>query len=222
MHRLRKRLWKIIKWSAAGGAAALLLMLAPVAYVELACRGDAQPQSYQPVIVDPAFQRREANTYLTYPEWHIVYAYDGLARALETGDEHAFDYLSSIGGFWRSACALMRAADRSGGADGPTRIMIHTIGVSFTVEMGLKGAYEETVGRTTAWLRGRNKTPQDKMVADMAADYSMFLRQTPWYSTRSGGRRERSGLRRSTASHEGGSAVSGLAWSFWRRRLTRK
>ena len=51
-----------------------------------------RPQTYQPLLTDPAFQRREANTYLTYPEWHIVFAYDGLAQALKTGDEHAFDY----------------------------------------------------------------------------------------------------------------------------------
>ena len=60
-----------------------------------ACRGEAATQTYQPLITDPAFQRREANTYLTYPEWHIVFAYDGLAQALKTGDEHAFDYLTA-------------------------------------------------------------------------------------------------------------------------------
>jgi hypothetical protein len=59
--------------------------------------------------------------------------------------------------------------------------MIHTIGVSFTVEMAAKAAYEETIGRFTAWLRGREKTPQDKVVAEMATDYAAFLRQTPWY-----------------------------------------
>ncbi len=64
-----------------------------MAYVELGCRGQAGTQTYQPLITDPAFQRREANTYLTYPEWHIVFAYDGLAQALKTGDEHAFDYV---------------------------------------------------------------------------------------------------------------------------------
>ena len=49
--------------------------------------------------------------------------------------------------FWRSACALMRVADAHGGADWDTRSMIHTIGVSFTAEMALKAAYEETIGR---------------------------------------------------------------------------
>ncbi len=181
MRRFRAAAWKVAKWSMAGVAVAILFLLAPVAYVELACRGEESAQTYRALIADPAFQRSEANTYLTYPEWHIVYAYDGLAEALKTGDEHAFDYLASISGFWRSTCALMRVADAHGGADWPTRSTIHTIGVSFTLEMGLKGAYEETVGRATAWLRGRDKTPQDTVVADRAVNYAAFLRQTPWY-----------------------------------------
>ena len=169
-----------------GGLLALLLasvlLLAPVAYVEVACRGDAEPRAYRPLITDPAWQRREANTYLTYPEWHIVFAYDGLAQALKDGDEHAFDYAPSIRAFWTSTCALMQVADAHGGADGATRGMIHTIGVSFTAEMAIKGLYEETVGRATAWIRGPRKTPQDLAVAAMAADYAAFLRQTPWYA----------------------------------------
>jgi hypothetical protein len=160
---------------------ALLVLCAPIAYVELACRGDVVEQRHSPLVADRAFHRREANTYLTYPEWHIVYAYDGLASTLKTSDEHAFPYVSSIGGFWRSTCALMRVADAHGGADWGTRSMIHTIGVSFTVEMAVKAAYEETVGRITAWWRGGEKTPQDKVIAAMAVDYSAFLRQTPWY-----------------------------------------
>jgi hypothetical protein len=162
-------------------AAVLAALLAPVAYVEVACRGDAGADRYRPLIADPALQRREANTYLTYPEWHIVYAYDGLAELLRSGDEHRFAYLPSIARFWRSACALMEAADAHGGADWATRQMIHTIGVSFTAEMAVKAAYEETLGRLTAWLRGREKSPQDEVVARVAADYAAFLRQTPWY-----------------------------------------
>jgi hypothetical protein len=159
----------------------VLILLAPVAYIELGCRGTATVQTYRPLITDPAFRRSESNTYLTYPEWHIVFAYDGLARALSTGDEHAFDYIDSISSFWSSTCTLTRVANQHGGVDWDTRSMIHTIGVSFTAEMLVKAAYEETIGRTTAWLRGPRKTPQDAMIAAMAADYAAFLRQTPWY-----------------------------------------
>jgi hypothetical protein len=179
--RVWRPLWKIGKWPLAVFGGVVVLLLMPVAYVELACRGTASGQAYQPLLTDPSSQRREANTYLTYPEWHIVYAYDGLAEALKTGDEHAFDYFASVRSFWSSTCAVMRVADAHGGADWDTRSMIHTIGVSFTAEMALKAAYEETIGRATAWLRGAEKTPQDKAVAAMAVDYAAFLRQTPWY-----------------------------------------
>lgn len=183
---MRRRLWRFLrrplKWALVGGLAAILVLLSPVVYVELACRGGKAPaRAYQPLISDPASQRREANTYLTYPEWHIVYAYDGLAHVLKFGDEHAFEYLPSISRFWTCTCALMRVADDHGGADWDTRSMIHTIGVSFTAEMLVKAAYEETIGRGSAWVRGAGKTPQDGIVAAVAGDYATFLRQTPWY-----------------------------------------
>src|SRR6188472_1678909 len=97
------RLRRIFRWSLVSLFVATLLLLAPVVYVEVACRGDAATQTYTPLITDPAFQRREANTYLTYPEWHIVFAYDGLAQALKTGDEHAFEYAHSVSSFWSAA-----------------------------------------------------------------------------------------------------------------------
>ena len=181
MKRFRRALWRVLKWPVIAGAIVFILLCVPVTYVELACRGDAAPQAARPLITNRQFHRPEANTYLTYPEWHIVYAYDDLAATLRTGDEHAFPYLSSIAGFWRSTCALMRVADAHGGADWGTRSMIHTIGASFTLEMLIKAAYEETIGRATAWWRGGVKTPQDKVIAGMAANYSAFLRQTPWY-----------------------------------------
>jgi hypothetical protein len=176
-----RRFFKIIGLLAAILLALVLLLLSPAAYVESFCHADHQPDTYNPLIRDPAVKRQEANTYLTYPEWHIVYAYDGMAEVLKTGDEYQFDYLSSVADFWTSDCALMQIADRHGGADAATRMTIATIGVSFTLEMSLKAAYEETIGRLAANWRGLQKTPQDIVARDMATDYAAFLRQTPWY-----------------------------------------
>jgi hypothetical protein len=171
-----------LKWPVIVLLASLFLLLTPVGYVELFCGGSPNnEESYHPLITDPSSLRPEANTYLTYPEWHIVFAYDGLAEALKTGDEHAFDYVASVRAFWGSTCRLMEVADAHGGADFGTRSMIHTIGVSFTAEMAVKAAYEETIGRVTAWIRGGRKTPQDLAIAATAVDYAAFLRQTPWY-----------------------------------------
>lgn len=157
MRRFGGAIWRLlnrrfVKWPLAACGLLVFLSCLPVAYVELACRGDSDvtAKTSQPVMTDAVFHRHEANTYLTYPEWHIVYAYDGLAETLKAGDEYAFDYFASVDGFWRATCSLMRVGDSHGGADWATRSMIHTIGVSFTVEMALKALYEETIGRATA------------------------------------------------------------------------
>jgi hypothetical protein len=174
-------LWRLTKWGLLALFLAVLALAAPVAYVATACKGTPGKQDYRPIITEAEFQRQEANSFLTYPEWHIVYAYEGLARALETGDEHVFGYFSSIKGFWSAACALNKVAAAHGGADKATVRTNYVIGASFTLEMGMKALYEETVGRLAAWQRGPVKSPQDVIAAEMAADYAAFLQQTPWY-----------------------------------------
>lgn len=178
---MRRLIQRLFFWLFLPGILLLVLLLSPIVHVETFCRADVEQESYAPTITDSAFQRAEANTYLTYPEWHIVYAYEGLARTLSTGDEHGFGYISSVMGFWSSFCALNRRANRHGGGDFATRATVHTIGVSFTLEMAAKALYEETLGRLFAIIRGSEKTPQDDYAAGMAADYAAFLQQVPWY-----------------------------------------
>ena len=65
IRRLRKigaRLWKIVKWPLAALILLLVVLLLPVGYVELAFRGTASAQTYEPLITDASSQRREANT----------------------------------------------------------------------------------------------------------------------------------------------------------------
>lgn len=176
-----KRLFKALGVLFLALVVAVLALASPALYVEAFCHAPVEASVYTPLIVEPERQRREANTFLTYPEWHIVYAYDGLAETLKTGDEYEFDYWETVRDFWIADCALTRVADMHGGADADTRRMVATIGISFSLEMGLKAAYEETFGHLTAWWRGPQKTSQDLLARDMAADYAAFLRQVPWY-----------------------------------------
>ncbi len=159
----------------------ILLLLAPVGYNELACRGTMLADDYQPIVTDSAWQRAESRTLLTYPEWHIVHAYDDYAAVIRTGDPHEFGYIRAIRGYWAALCPLTEMSARHGGFDGTTKQTIYTIGVSFTLEMALKAAYEETVGRVTTWLRGDARADLDDLSARQATDYAAFLQQTPWY-----------------------------------------
>jgi hypothetical protein len=155
-------------------------LLLPVAYIETACRADVQPNRYTPLL-PAAWQRPEGRTLLTYPEWHIVHAYDDYAEVIRTGDPADFGFLSSIGGFWTSLCALSTASGDHGGFPWETKQMVYTIGVSFTAELLLKAAYEETLGRIATWIRGFDHAPLDDLSAGQASDYATFLQQVPWY-----------------------------------------
>jgi hypothetical protein len=165
---------------------ALLLVMvitalaAPVVYVDQVCIGDTRAQDFASAL-PPEHRRDESRTYTTYPEWHIVHAYDDYAQVIAVGDPHDFAYLRAIAGFWSSLCPLAGKAADHGGFTTESKMTIYTIGVSFTLEMALKGIYEETFGRLAATLRGANRNPLDDLSAAQARAYATFLQQTPWY-----------------------------------------
>lgn len=156
---------------------------APVLWVEGVCTAppDALARTPAALVDAPGYARRESDSYLSFPEWHIVYAYEDLAGVLRRGDESDFAYGRQIAGFWRSLCGLNRVVASRGGAGADTKVMLYTIGWSFTAELALKGAYENTAGRAFEWLRGRGKTAEDEFAAGDMQAYALFLRQTPWY-----------------------------------------
>ena len=127
------------------------------------------------------YDRPESNTYLSYPEWAIVYAYEDFAAVSARTGESRFDYLGSIGAFWSSLRRVNRLAASHGPAPADERAMLAIIGVSFTGEMLAKGAYETTLGRLTETLRGPAPTAEDLYAQHVAADYARFLHQVPWY-----------------------------------------
>lgn len=173
-------LWRWLKRLIIGLVVLVLGLLSPVLYVETMCRGEEVASDYT-ALLPPEHHRTESRTLMTYPEWHIVHAYDDYAEVIRTGDPHDFNFLQAITGYWSSLCALTEASAAHGGVDGPTRQMVHVIGVSFTAELLLKAAYEETVGRVFTWLRGPERAPLDELCADQAGRYARFLQQVPWY-----------------------------------------
>jgi hypothetical protein len=159
-----------------------LVAAVPIVRNETTCMrarvADAAP--YQPLL--PAESRRNGvDTFLTYPEWSIVHAYDDLAGVTKARGEEHFGYLRAVRSYWSSLCSLSRIASSRGEIALDMKAMLYIIGVSFSGEMAVKGLYETTVGRLTAWLRGPERTPDDRYAIRVAEDYAAFLRQTPWY-----------------------------------------
>jgi hypothetical protein len=187
----RRRLLRAALWTLAAlvvlGAVAIG---ATVASIEYRCSADVAgnqvpaPAAALPSLVaaPPAgYRRPEVDSFLSYPEWFIVHAYEDLAALLATGNESDFGYRSSVAGYWRSLCRLNRVAAAYGGDQGDTKLMLYTIGFSFTLELAAKGAYETTLGHLAETLRGPRKTAIDLHLAEVAQQYAVFLQRTPWY-----------------------------------------
>ncbi|MCV2872322.1 hypothetical protein OEZ71_08445 [Defluviimonas sp. WL0050] len=174
-------LWRWLKRALVTVVLLVVALVAPALWVETTCRGTPVADNYQPIITEPDWQRPESRTLLTYPEWHIVHAYEDYAAVIAKGDPQDFGFLAAIGGFWSSLCDLSETSGNHGGFPGETKQMVYTIGVSFTAEMLAKAAYEETLGRIATWLRGPDQSPLDTLSARQAADYAAFLSQVPWY-----------------------------------------
>jgi hypothetical protein len=160
----------------------LLLSAIPVVRNEMSCVGSlpANPSTYQPILA-AEHRRNLVDTYLTYPEWSIVHAYEDLAGVLPLRGESSFAYIDSIRGYWRSLCAISAVASSRGALTADMRATLYIIGTSFTWEMGVKGAWETTLGRLTEWIRGPQPTPEDIFAQQTAERYAAFLQQTPWY-----------------------------------------
>ena len=61
------------------------------------------------------------------------------------------------------------------------KAMLYIIGVSFSAEWGIKGIYENTIGRVTALIRGSTKTAEDEFAIKAWDEYNVFLQNAPWF-----------------------------------------
>lgn len=160
----------------------LAFALQPILHNELSCMAPAAaPPQAAVSLIEPAHRRDAVNSYLTYPEWSIVHAYEDLAAVTRSSREGDYDAFGAVAQYWSNLCSISHYASRRGPISGDYKVMLYTIGLSFSLEMGLKGFYEKTVGTLTSVLAGGRRTPEDAFALAVAEDYARFLRQTPWY-----------------------------------------
>jgi hypothetical protein len=175
------RAWRWTKRFLGFVAVIVVLALAPIFWVETSCFSERKTGGESTSRLQSQFYRPEVNSYLTYPEWSIVHAYEDLAAIMRQTSASDFPYWSRSGNYWSSLCNIVGYASEKGTVSTEYRSMLYIIGVSFSAEMIVKGLYEQTIGRLTVWLRGDEKTAEDRFALQVADEYAAFLRQTPWY-----------------------------------------
>lgn len=132
-------------------------------------------------VTPPDHRRAPEQTFLTYPEWFLVFSPAEYADFVRDHDPSDFPFLGHIGEFWQAYAAVYRATRHRYPMNWGYHTMIMVIGSSTTVEYAIRSAYETLVGRLTELTRTHGPTAEDRYAARVAQEYVDFIRVEPWY-----------------------------------------
>lgn len=126
--------------------------------------------------------RGEEQTFLTLPEWYLVFNPKEYADYLEAGRNPSdFPFFASLDEYW-SLYDRVRFLTKGIYPENPEYLtMLKVIGVSTTVEYMVKSAYENTIGRFTRWSADNKDVEEDKLIAKAQRAYSNLIYDKAWY-----------------------------------------
>ena len=127
------------------------------------------------------YKKGEEQTFLTLPEWYLVFNPNEYADFLERGNNPSdFPFFSSIDEYWSLYDKVNVLTDDLYPANFEYQVMLWVIGVSTTAEFVAKGAYESTIGRFTRWTASAD-TPEDLLIQEAHRAYGNLIFVEPWY-----------------------------------------
>lgn len=129
----------------------------------------------------PEYFKPFSRTYLSLPEWYIVYAADEYASVLRDGMPSQFPYFAANDEYWRQYDRIVERTASSTDDTAKQMQVLDVIGWSFTVENAVKGVYEATLGRLFERFAGGVQTPEDRYAAEVAQKYATLIYDYPWY-----------------------------------------
>ncbi|MGH8720794.1 MAG: hypothetical protein ACREU4_02340, partial [Burkholderiales bacterium] len=150
-------------------------------YAPAGGRAPLAPEALARVHQRPGYLRDGGQTFLSHPEWSIVYSYDEFADHLKGHLPSSFPYVASIGQYWTHYMEANRMAGDDYATNWGYQLMLWVIGVSFSVEYTVKGLYENTIGRASEWFAGGQQVDEDRYAYRAAKEYGDFTHLRPWY-----------------------------------------
>lgn len=127
------------------------------------------------------YKKGEEQTFLTLPEWYLVFNPNEYADFLERGNNpSSFPYFRSIDEYWTLYDRVNVLVEGMYPENSDYQLMLWVIGVSTTAEFIVKGAYENTIGRLTRWTASGD-TPEDLLIQEAHRAYGDLIYYEPWY-----------------------------------------
>ena len=128
------------------------------------------------------YYRGEEQTFLTIPEWYLVFNPVEYADFLEAGNNPSdFPFLDSINEYWKLYDRVVALSKDNYPENSEYMTVLRVIGISTTIEYMWKAFYENTIGRLTRWAAGGVDTQEDKLIAQAHRAYSNLIFDKAWY-----------------------------------------
>jgi hypothetical protein len=127
------------------------------------------------------YQRDEDATYLTFPEWYLVFNPQEYARYLAHERPSGFHYFRGIAQMWGGYAEVFGIAQKHYRFNPGYNLMLVVICTSSTVEFAIKGVYENSIGRVFEWTASHQRTAEDDFAAKVAQEYGDFIPNLPWF-----------------------------------------
>ncbi len=128
------------------------------------------------------YRRGPEQTFLTFPEWFLVYSPAEYADYVKGHTPTGFPFFAHIGQFWSSYSSVYRETKAQGYPfNYGYHVMIMVIGSSTAVEYSARGLYESSAGALSSSTLGGDLSDEDRYAAAVAQDYVDFIRVNPWY-----------------------------------------
>lgn len=118
-------------------------------------------------------------SFLSFPEWHLVYCPEEQANFFKRRTASTFPFLEQSTQIWDGYEIMNNQVKDQYKVDFNYHLMIWVIGLSSSAEYSIKSWYETVVGRITD--THYVYTDEDKFNAQFTQEYVDFIKDRPWY-----------------------------------------
>ena len=130
----------------------------------------------------PGYYKSEEQTILTVPEWYLVFNPKEYADFLAEGNNpSAFPFYKSIDEYWKLYDRSIKLTSEAYPSNPEYLTMLQVIGVSVTMEYGVKMIYENTIGWFFSLFAEENLSGKEEAINAAHRAYSDFIYHTAWY-----------------------------------------
>ncbi|MGC3947577.1 MAG: FAD-dependent oxidoreductase [Chryseolinea sp.] len=128
------------------------------------------------------YYKDEAQSFLTVPEWYLVFNPKEYSEFLEAGNNPSdFPFYKSIDEYWTLYDRSRKLVSEAYPHNEEYVTMLQVIGVSITMEYAAKMLYENTIGRVFSWFANGTMSDQEKVIIEAQRAYSDMIYDKAWY-----------------------------------------